>query len=291
MKRWIKKNQLLLYLFLTYLIACIATILHNVFGIHFISQSNLTFPAVILWVFYIFSPTISGFLITTFVEGKKGILNVIRGYTIVKVNWFWYFGALILLLAPLSIGFIFFILEKSPGPSDSISVGNIFYLIGFGLLSGPISEEGGWRGFMLPKLESKHNASVSSLILGFTWYVWHIPLYFIEGTSQYESLQYGIVSSIVSISIYWVLVMVIAQILTFLYNNSRGSLIITILAHFCFNFSSTLILNSGLGLLEPMTFNIVGSILAIAYLVLIYAGFGYQNMSRKDKDKLPFNRS
>jgi CAAX protease family protein len=38
-------------------------------------------------------------------------------------------------------------------------------------------EEPGWRGFALPRLEQQHSPLVATLILGFGWGVWHIPLY------------------------------------------------------------------------------------------------------------------
>jgi CAAX protease family protein len=38
-------------------------------------------------------------------------------------------------------------------------------------------EEPGWRGFALPRLEERHAPLVATLILGFGWGVWHIPLY------------------------------------------------------------------------------------------------------------------
>jgi membrane protease YdiL (CAAX protease family) len=38
-------------------------------------------------------------------------------------------------------------------------------------------EEPGWRGLALPRLEQRHAPLVATLILGFAWGVWHIPLY------------------------------------------------------------------------------------------------------------------
>ena len=287
---WIKKYQILWFVIVSYLLACIVTIIHNVIHIPFFSLDNVSAANVILWLVYIFSPTISAFLVVSLAEGKEGVLKILRGYIRWKVHWVWYLAAAILLLAPLAVGLVVFLIGASPGSSVSLTVGNVFFLIGYGLLAGPISEEGGWRGLMLPKLESKYNALVSGLILGPIWFAWHIPFYFIEGSNQWESLQYGVGSAVFSISIYFVLVMVVTQILTFLYNNSKGSLIITILAHFSFNFSSVLVLDM-LGLLNQTTFDISGSVLGVLYLVLIFIFYGYKKMSRKDEEDLPFQKN
>ncbi|MHB8062764.1 MAG: CPBP family intramembrane glutamic endopeptidase, partial [Ruminiclostridium sp.] len=45
-------------------------------------------------------------------------------------------------------------------------------------------EEIGWRGFLQPELEKKLPSSISSLIVGSIWAVWHLPLWFIIGSNQ-----------------------------------------------------------------------------------------------------------
>jgi len=57
------------------------------------------------------------------------------------------------------------------------------YLLIMMLLGGG-QEEFGWRGYALPILENKFGIWFANIILGVIWACWHIPLWFITGTSQ-----------------------------------------------------------------------------------------------------------
>lgn len=41
--------------------------------------------------------------------------------------------------------------------------------------AGPIGEEGGWRGYLLPRLLESGGESRASLIIGVIWALWHLP--------------------------------------------------------------------------------------------------------------------
>ncbi len=45
-------------------------------------------------------------------------------------------------------------------------------------------EELGWRGIMQPILEKKFKFPIATVITGLVWGIWHIPLWFVEGSSQ-----------------------------------------------------------------------------------------------------------
>ena len=84
------------------------------------------------------------------------------------------------------------------------------------LLLNALPEEYGWRGFALDRLQKKSSALSASLILGLIWALWHLPLFFIEGTTQaaIPMVQYMLQTVVLSIFYTW------------LYNNTGGSVLI-----------------------------------------------------------------
>ena len=92
------------------------------------------------------------------------------------------------------------------------------------LFLGPI-EELGWRGLALPLLQRKFAPIWAGLILGIIWAVWHIPAFLIGGTPQ----------SAWAFAPYFAGVVAGSVILTALFNDSRGSLLMAVLIHFQMN--------------------------------------------------------
>lgn len=94
----------------------------------------------------------------------------------------------------------------------------IYNLVFFGL-----GEEVGWRGFALPKFQSRFNALTSSIILTVFWVIWHWPLFFYRPgyTSMDAAGIFGWAFSLLTGSV----------LLTWLYNASRGSILICAIFH------------------------------------------------------------
>ena len=55
-------------------------------------------------------------------------------------------------------------------------------------------EEAGWRYITWPELNKKFGFVLSTLITAVIWWIWHLPLFFIQGVSQYHKsfLVFGI---------------------------------------------------------------------------------------------------
>lgn len=63
-------------------------------------------------------------------------------------------------------------------------------------------EELGWRGIMQPNLENKYNFPIATVITGIVWGIWHIPLWFVEGTSQ-QNMEFSLFLVLAVILSFW----------------------------------------------------------------------------------------
>jgi membrane protease YdiL (CAAX protease family) len=60
----------------------------------------------------------------------------------------------------------------------------IVFMIPMMLVGGGL-EEAGWRYILQPELEKKHNYFISTIVVSVIWWLWHFPLFYIQGVSQY----------------------------------------------------------------------------------------------------------
>ncbi|HEY8599061.1 MAG TPA: CPBP family intramembrane glutamic endopeptidase, partial [Thermomicrobiales bacterium] len=88
-----------------------------------------------------------------------------------------------------------------------------------------LTEETAWRGFALPRLQARFNALSASLILGLIWALWHLPLFFLANTGQSKMPFPGFVLDVVAVTI----------VMTWVYNHTRGSVLLAALFHAAFN--------------------------------------------------------
>lgn len=115
----------------------------------------------------------------------------------------------------------------------SVSGMSMFLFLFFdNLLSGPLGEELGWRGYALNELQKKHSPLMSALVVGFLWGLWHTPLWFLSGYTGFYLIKYSFFFMIGIISI--------TVIMTLFYNFNKN-LIIPIIIHQLFNFSCSII--------------------------------------------------
>ncbi|CEO06586.1 membrane protein [[Clostridium] sordellii] len=130
----------------------------------------------------------------------------------------------------IAVAVIFIITFKNNGiiPSFTISsLGMFIYLFFKNLFAGPLGEELGWRGFAQNELQKKHSPLKASIIIGFWWGIWHLPIWFTTGFTGINLIKYIIffMTSVISISI----------MITAFYNLNKN-LLVPIMIHQLFNF-------------------------------------------------------
>jgi membrane protease YdiL (CAAX protease family) len=83
-------------------------------------------------------------------------------------------------------------------PNLTLATANWVLIMLFG---GPLGEEFGWRGYAWPALRTWHGWRASSVILGGVWGLWHLPLFFIEGSLQSRLPVLPFLASTIALSV------------------------------------------------------------------------------------------
>jgi len=146
------------------------------------TSSGLIMPLMLLGAF---GPAIGAFVSLRSLNGKGAIKNYCKKFISLKFGWKVWFSIFLMLGFSCFMAWIipeFFGMDRMPSFLPNIFIFPIYLLIV--TLFGGGQEEIGWRGYILPFLEKKYGLILSSIILGVIWAVWHIPLWFIPGTSQ-----------------------------------------------------------------------------------------------------------
>jgi membrane protease YdiL (CAAX protease family) len=197
-------------------------------------------------------------LMTGLTLGKGEMVKLFKRYFIWRVDWKWWMVALLLLPAlRFAAVLVTSWLTRVPTdfthplihdvvPLDAPLLALVVPWILFEILTN--GEEIGWRGYVLPRLQATYNALVSSLIVGVIWSVWHLPKFFGTGLSGERSFFWFTVAHLA-----------LAVLYTWLYNNSRGSLLLVVLFHATANTA---------GMFLPVQFAIPGGIVQNVEIVL-----------------------
>lgn len=112
-------------------------------------------------------------------------------------------------------------------------VGTVLLTVLFIIVVGPVSEEPGWRGYALDRLQARWTPLVASLALGVVWWAWHLPLLTVPG-----SFLYGVAASPTFVAGYLGTVLLYSVLFTWVYNRTRRSVLATVLMHFSINLTT-----------------------------------------------------
>ncbi|MGE5347894.1 MAG: CPBP family intramembrane glutamic endopeptidase, partial [Actinomycetota bacterium] len=159
--------------------------------------------------------------LTRIYDRKSGLKELLKSAISYRIG----FQVLaVIVLYPVIIGlFQLFIINLTGGSFDySQFIKQLPSILPLVIL-GPLSEEFGWRGFLQKRVNTEFSPVIGSIVIGVVWALWHLPLFYLPGTSQHDF-------SIPFIPCFFSLVFT-TFVYTWGYLNSHQSLLSAILLH------------------------------------------------------------
>ena len=210
-------------------------------------------------------PTLAGLIVTALVAGKAGVGQLLRRLIRWRVGLQWYllvlFGVPLAGILGATVAF---------GGTPLLALGEQWPTIFTRFLplvlltvftAAPLQEELGWRGLALPRLQEQRGALIGTVILGVVWTVWHLPNVFGRGWDPLTLAGFGLATFATAFLYTWV------------YNRTRGSLLLIVLLHATLNTStrlvSTLVPASSAATFETTIYWIYAIVYGLGALLLI----------------------
>ncbi|MCA1760147.1 MAG: CPBP family intramembrane metalloprotease [Bacteroidales bacterium] len=186
-----------------------------------------------------FGPFFSAFILTRNSKGWRGIRELLKRSIDFRFKKIWLIPSFLLLPAIFGGGILISIVLHATEKDLSVITNPPYAIVAFFVIlftAGPLQEEFGWRGFALPHLLQRNNALKSSIILGFFWWLWHLPAVFIPGGFMTDNLLsfIGLAPVIILTSI----------LFTWIYINANQSIFPALLMHTSLNWSIWLLVPS-----------------------------------------------
>ena len=224
--------------------------------------------AIFLYVMGGFTPSLVAIFLTWRKSGREGLRTMWKRLDPRTVNLKWHLAILgVVFLGTLGQLIIIRILGYTF--DGSLFLARIVMLLPL-LILGPLSEELGWRGYALNRLQARWNALVSSLVLGVTWSLWHLPIFYIVGTAQYVyDLSFiGFLVGTTAVSVLY----------TWAYNNTGASIWSAVFFHWIYTY---VIDTPGVGMTPPPPdYQLLQYVPYIIIIVIVVAVWGPRTLTR-----------
>jgi membrane protease YdiL (CAAX protease family) len=234
-------------------------------------------PPVAFMILQGFMPGLAAVIVAGLARGKPGIRALLRKVCIARVGFRWYAFAFFI-MAGVSIAAIPLTNQWGASPAIPLVSPELPFPGPLGLLAGTVmiflfsmlfnTEEFAWRGVALPRLQARHNALVASLIVSIPWLFFHLPLFFKVGSSQ----------SGTSFLSYAIGMMATSVLFTFLYNHTRGSILLVWILHASMNTWTQIFAINSSAPNPLLDWTLTGVLVALAVVVVIV--YGAKNLSR-----------
>jgi membrane protease YdiL (CAAX protease family) len=142
----------------------------------------ITMPVIIIGAF---GPAAGAFYCLNKFNGRDAVRQYLRGLLDFRLGWQAWLVPMLVLGG--STWFAWMLPELWGEPRVDMLLPSLWvfppYIV-IMILFGGGQEELGWRGYILDPMEERLGPWLGNLALGVIWAVWHLPLFFIPGTSQ-----------------------------------------------------------------------------------------------------------
>jgi len=194
----------------------------------FVYRASTRLPAwvVILATITGTAPALVSIILTGLTDGIAGIKRLFRQLLKWRFGWKWY-SVVILAPAGVYLAALGIYLLLGGSTPEIIWAKAVLVLLAFvTTLPVTLAEELGWRGYALPRLLTRHNALISSVLVGVLWAGWHLVGYLIPNP---------LVKSDTPLFFFFINTVAFSILITWVYNNTGGSLLGSVLFHASMN--------------------------------------------------------
>ena len=174
-------------------------------------------------------PALASLVVTAIITGRAGVGQLLRRCVQWRVGIGWYLIAIFGFLLVYLLGYSVFygvnlplaLLAQSP-LLLTVFLPQAVLII----LTASFAEELGWRGFALPRLQQRYGPVLGTIILGTLHGLWHLPSFFTGLLGPFSLPKYAI---------FLFGAIALAFLFTWLFNSTRGSVLMAALLHGCNN--------------------------------------------------------
>src|SRR5215210_4148157 len=217
-------------------------------------------------------PSVVAIVLTAIVFGRGALRKLLGRLLIWRVNPLWYLGVV---LGPVALvgGMVAFnTLLRGPAFSLGMPLLGVAIFFGFSIFPGSaLGEEIGWRGYVLPRLQSRMSALSASLLIAPIWGLWHLPLWLTGDPVKTPTFYVA----------FFVAVFPMSLLLPWVYNSTGGSLLMVVLLHATVNLPQTLAIDD-LGSRATVPVLLYWGLMIVAAIVVVIVA-GPKHLSRKHR--------
>ena len=190
------------------------------------------------WLHYLMSmgPITAAVIVTALIAGRAGLRELAGRMVRWRIGPWWTLAAVGSPFILFAAGAVAARVIDGAWPdfgrlSEVNFLGNIgLWVLPLWLVTFGYGEETGWRGFALPRIQARHGALTSAVLVALAWIAWHVPAFFYLPT--YTQL------GVMMVLPFFIGVLLGSIMLTWMNNGSSGSIFAVAMWHAFFDIFS-----------------------------------------------------